>query len=106
MLGTGGLTRAYSQGCKGAVELAGIVEMTECSCFDIECDYGFYNTLQSIFMKFSVETEKSDFADSVKLSCFIKDEDFELLKKEIAEKFSGKIVPKFTDKKYFGFNVK
>ena len=80
--------------------------MTECSCFDIECDYGFYNTLQSIFSSFSVKTENSDFADSVKLSCFIKDDEFELLNKEISERFSGKIQPKFKNKKYFLFDVK
>lgn len=106
LLGTGGLTRAYSQGCKGAIECSGIAEMTECSCFDIECDYGFYNTLQSIFSSFSVKTETSDFADSVKLSCFIKDDEFELLNKELSERFSGKIQPKFKNKKYFLFDVK
>lgn len=106
MLGTGGLTRAYSQGCKGAIECSGIAEMTECSCFEIECDYGFYNTLQSIFSSFSVQIEDSCFLDSVKLSCFIKDEEFEQLKKEILERFSGKIQPKFKNKKYFLFDVK
>lgn len=80
--------------------------MTECSCFDIECDYGFYNTLQSIFSSFSVKTETSDFSDSVKLSCFIKDDEFELLNKELSERFSGKIQPKFKNKKYFLFDVK
>lgn len=106
LLGTGGLTRAYSQGCKGAVESAAIVEMTECICFDIECDYGFYNTLQSIFIKNNVQIESSQFEDNVKLSCYIKDCDFLSFKNEIFEKFSGKIIPNTTSKKYFSFDLK
>ena len=106
LLGTGRLTRAYSEGCKGAVENSGIVKMTECECFDIECDYTFYNTLQSIFMKNSVFEESSDFSDTVKLSCYIKSTDYKRIFDEIAEKFSGKIIPKTTGKKYFAFQVK
>ena len=106
LLGTGGLTRAYSEGCKGAVNLSGIIEMSECDCFSIECDYGFYNTLQSIFVKFNVQIESSDFADIVKLDCYIKAGQFEKLSDELAEKFSGKVLPKLTDKKYFKFDVK
>ena len=105
LLGTGGLTRAYSEGCKGAVNASGIVLMSECQCFDIECDYGFYNTLQSIFIKFGAQIEKSDFSDSVKLSCYIKQESLGKLFDEIKEKFSGKVVPKLSEKKYFAFDA-
>ncbi len=106
LLGTGGLTRAYSEGCKGAVQSSGIVEMTECDCFSVECDYGFYNTLQSLFINSDVGIDNSDFADIVKLSCYIKTADYKNLCDEIAEKFSGKVTPQFTGKKYFAFDVK
>lgn len=106
LLGTGGLTRAYSSGCKGAVESSGIVEMCECDCFFVECDYNFYNTLQSIFVKFNVQIESSDFSDNVKLNCFVKTEIFDSLFSEIEEKFSGKIIPKKLGKSFFKFNVK
>lgn len=105
LLGTGGLTRAYSEGCKGAVEASGIIEMNECECFSVECDYGFYNTLQSIFIKFDVKIENSDFADNVKLNCYIKTENYQKLADELLEKFSAKITPENTGKKYFKFNV-
>lgn len=105
LLGTGGLTRAYSAGCKGAVECGEIVKMTECKSFSLECDYGFYNTLQNLFIKFGVKTENSDFSDTVKLCCYIKTEDYQKLTDEIAEKFSGKIVTKVLGEKYFAFSV-
>lgn len=106
LLGTGGLTRAYSGGCKGAIECSGIAEMTECSCFEIECDYACFNTLQSIFSSFSLIIESSEFSDNVKLCCVIKDEEYELLYEEILERFAGKIKPQFKNKKYFLFDVK
>ena len=105
LLGTGGLTRAYSEGCKGAVENSGIIEMNECDCFFVECDYGFYNTLQSVFINFDVKIEDSNFADSVKLNCYIKTEKYSKLADELAEKFSGKIIPQKLGKKYFKFNI-
>ena len=105
LLGTGGLTRAYSAACKGAVECGKIVKMTECKSFSLECDYGFYNTLQNLFMKFEVKTETSDFSDTVKLCCYIKSENYQKLTDEIAEKFSGKIVAKVLGEKYFPFSI-
>ena len=106
LLGTGGLTRAYSEGCKGAIENSGIIEMTECDCFSIDCDYGFYNTLQSILLKFSVGIDESSFSENVKLSCYINSADYHKLIIEITEKFSGKIVPINNGKKYFPFDIK
>ena len=105
LLGTGGLTRAYSEGCKGAVENSVIVEMCECDCFFVECDYSFYNTLQSIFMKFNVQIEASDFSDTVKLNCYVKTEFYNSLFNEIEEKFSGKVTPKIKNKNFFKFNA-
>ena len=105
LLGTGGLTRAYSEGCKGAVASSGIVQMSECDCFFIECDYGFYNTLQSVFVKFDVQIENSQFSDTVQLDCYIKTENFNKLTEELKEKFSAKITPEFKGKKYYKFNI-
>ena len=105
LLGTGGLTRAYSEGCKGAVKQSGIVEMSECDCFFVECDYGFYNTLQSLFIKFDVQIENSQFSDTVQLDCYIKTEKFNKLTEELNEKFSAKIAPEFKGKKYFKFSM-
>lgn len=106
LLGTGGLTRAYSEGCKGALQESGIVLMSECDCFNIECDYSFYNTLQSIFIKNNVQIENSQFNENVKLDCYVKQSDYKTLVEEITEKFSGKVSPKHTGKKYFSFDVK
>ena len=79
--------------------------MSECVCFSTECDYSFYNTLQSAFIKFGVQIEKSDFSDIVNLDCYIKSEDFEKFENEINEKFSGKIVLKQNGNKYFSFSI-
>ncbi len=106
LLGTGGLTRAYSQGCKDAIEKSGVVQMCESRCFSIECDYGAYNTLQSIFASFDVVVKDSQFLDNVILDCYVKVEDYKSLLDEITERFSGKVLPIEKNIDYFAFDVK
>lgn len=106
LLGTGGLTRAYSEGCKGAINNSGTVLMSECTCFSIECDYGFYNTLQSLLIKYNVGIESSEFSDTVLLYCYIKVSDYNSFSEQISEKFSGRIIPSITGTKFFAFDVK
>ena len=106
LLGTGGLTRAYSQGCKDAIEKSGIVQMCESQCFFVECDYGAYNTLQSVFSNFDVVVKDSQFLDNVHLDCYIKVDDYKQLLDEITERFSGKVQPIEKNIDYFAFNVK
>lgn len=106
LLGTGGLTRAYSEGCKGAVEKAGTVIMTKCKVFKIICDYGYYNTLQSILSKFDYGIIESGFDELVSLNCYIKLDEYDEFLKEINEKFSGKIKPDILGESFFGFDKK
>ena len=48
LLGTGGLARAYTQGCKIAVAAAGVLCMYPAVECTLSADYGFYGKLQNL----------------------------------------------------------
>lgn len=106
LLGTGGLTRAYTDACKGAVEKSGTVLMTECKVFELTCDYGFYNTLQSLLSNFDYKIIDNAFDEIVRITACIKINQYDEFLKELNEKFSGKLLPKVLFEKYFGFDKK
>ena len=105
LLGTGGLTRAYSDACNGALEASGIKLMTECNKVKLCCDYTFYNTLQSVFSNYTLKAEKVDFAEKVEIVLFIKLSEFEKFKNDITDKFSGQISFEVIAQQYFGFEI-
>ncbi|MBQ7128700.1 MAG: YigZ family protein [Clostridia bacterium] len=106
LLGTGGLTRAYSAAGKGAVENSGVKLMTECNRVELSCDYSFYNTLQSIFKDFTCKAEKVEFLEKVEILLFIKSCEYKKFETEILDKFSGQILLKVVGEQYFGFEIK
>ncbi len=105
LLGTGGLTRAYSDACCGAVEHSGVKLMTECNKVALSCDYSFYNTLQNLFGNYTLKTEKADFSEKVEIVLYIKSGEFEKFENDINDKFSGQISLKVVGKQFFGFEV-
>lgn len=74
LLGANGLVRAYSQGCKIAVNAARIMQMNECSRFEFSCDYNMYGKVSYVLPDFEVIKEKEDFADVVNISVLVKSE--------------------------------
>ena len=74
LLGANGLVRAYSQGCKLAVEAARIMEMHECSRFEFSCDYNLYGKVSYILPDFEVIKEREDFAETVNICVLVKSE--------------------------------
>ena len=74
LLGANGLVRAYSQGCKIAVNAARIMQMHECSRFEFSCDYNMYGKVSYVLPDFEVIKEKEDFADVVNISVLVKSE--------------------------------
>lgn len=52
LLGTGGLARAYTQGCKIAVAAAGVLCMHPAVECTLSADYGFYGKLQNLLPQY------------------------------------------------------
>ena len=92
LLGANGLVRAYSQGCKIAVEAARIMEMHECSRFEFSCDYNMYGKVSYILPDFEVIREKEDFADVVNISVLVKSELCAQFRDKMTDISGGQIV--------------
>lgn len=91
LLGASGLVRAYTQGCKIAVNAARIMEMHECSRFEFSCDYNMYGKVSYVLPSFEVIKEKEDFADIVNISVLVKSERCEQFRKTITDISNGQI---------------
>lgn len=91
LLGANGLVRAYSHGCKLAVNAARIMEMHECSRFTFSCDYNLYGKLSYVLPEFEVIKEKADFEDVVNMSVFVKTELCDAFKQKLTDISGGQI---------------
>lgn len=91
LLGGGGLVRAYSHGCKLAVDAARIMIMRECSQIIVKCDYSFYGKLTYVVPDFDVKIQSEDFADDVTVTMYVKSELSQALKEKLVDLSNGKI---------------
>ena len=65
LLGTGGLVRAYSQGCRLALEAAGIVRMEFSSLIQCVVSYSLWNTVQYALQKMPVQLLSAEYLQHV-----------------------------------------
>ena len=103
MLGAGGLVRAYTRGAKDAVDTAKIKVMAEAAKAEITVDYSLYGRLPQIFAEFDARTESEDFADTVKVTVFVRWELAEKLKEKLIDSCNGKVVVDISQKLWFDF---
>ena len=92
LLGTGGLTRAYSHAAALAVDAAAPVKMRRCVQVRVRCDYAAYGWLSPLVLGYGQVTG-SDFAEEVELSAVIPRDAFDALSHQITEQSAGKIRP-------------
>lgn len=74
LLGTGGLTRAYSLGARLAVQAAGVLEMRPCAVLALRCDYEQYGRVSNLLPQFAATVLESDFGAAVCLTLLLADE--------------------------------
>ena len=65
LLGTGGLVRAYTQGCKIALQAAGLVRMELSSSIRCSMSYSLWNTVQYALQKLPVQIMDVSYAENV-----------------------------------------
>lgn len=90
LLGTGGLTRAYTQGCKIAVEKAIPRFMFDCRKINLIIDYSLYGKIERIFPQYEVKVIDSQFADNVEITALVKENLVKNLKKALIDATGGK----------------
>lgn len=104
LLGTGGLVRAYSRGCKIALEAAQVVEMRLCCECEISCSYTRYGKLNTLIIDNGGVVDDVEYADDVTIKFHIPDELLPALDKQFADVTSGEIRTEVVSEKYFEMN--
>lgn len=90
LLGAGGLVRAYSHGCKIAVDAGGIVVMAPCTSGELICNYSYYEKFLKLAAQFHTVIDESVFQDQIKLAFHLKAEEFEQLNQAVIDSSFGK----------------
>ena len=75
LLGTGGLVRAYTEGCKIALQSAGLVRMELSEVFDCTLSYSLWNSIQYTLMKMPVQTVNVHYSEKVAFTLIIRKKD-------------------------------
>lgn len=103
LLGTGGLTRAYSHACKLAVDTAEIMNMFSAKKITVRCDYSTYGKLNTALSKFETAELSSDFSDAVRVSFFVKSFECEHICTELSDASNGRCGISVDDERYIDF---
>ncbi|HIZ54994.1 MAG TPA: YigZ family protein [Firmicutes bacterium] len=103
LLGTGGLVRAYSHGCKIALDAAGIVTRTYCLRQRLKMDYPFYGKVSNILPSYDIRIQETAFTDLVDLEYLIRPEQAEPFAKALRELSAGSLIPVTLGEEYADF---
>lgn len=103
LLGTGGLVRAYSQGCKIAIEAAGIVRMELSVSLRCRIPYGFWNAVQYAAQKSEFRIVAADYSDAVEFEFETRIKDYENVVAALNNITEGKASYSEPEEKYIGW---
>lgn len=92
LLGAGGLVRAYTKGAKDAVDAAQIKCMASAAELLVTVDYGLYGKLAQIFADHDARVANEEFADNVRITLYIREENSQKLKDKLIDSCNGNII--------------
>lgn len=91
LLGTGGLTRAYTEAASLAVQAAQVVYMKTCKVFDLECDYAAFGYVEPLLKEMGTILE-SQFEERIGIKVAIPPEKVESAQKRLTELSAGQLL--------------
>ncbi len=91
LLGTGGLTRAYSRAAKLAADKAKLVKMRPCRVISLDISYDMYGQILRELSDFSHRLLNTFFDDSVHLKVLLPLEDCDSFNKDVNDLTSGRV---------------
>lgn len=92
LLGTGGLTRAYTKGASISIKAAGIVEKVEGLKLSFEMEYDLFGKVQYLCGQNSWHIEDTEYSDKVIVHILAEKSIAENIENEIVEVTNGKII--------------
>lgn len=90
LLGAGGLARAYTKGCKIALEAGIIVEKKLCYDLSFELDYTLLGKMDNELLKNNFIVKNKEYLEQVVFKLIVKDDEVDKIKEIISEVTSGK----------------
>lgn len=103
LLGTGGLTRAYSRGCKIALDAAKIMEMHLAKTVSVRVSYSLYGKISSLIPSFEAKVLSNDFSDDVNIKLMVKSKNVDDLTEKITDESFGIAKIEVSDEYYGDF---
>lgn len=103
LLGTGGLTRAYSKGCKIALDAAQIMEMYPAKTITVRVNYSLYGKISSLLPSFEAKVLSNDFSDDVCIRLMVRSENAAKLTEKITDESFGMSKIEISDEYYGDF---
>ncbi len=92
LLGAGGLTRAYAQSAKMAVDSAEILQICAARRLRLTLAYPLYGKIGKTLSDLDVRTEQEDFSADVRLTLAVREECWKALEAALTEVGSGSIL--------------
>ena len=92
LLGTGGLSRAYSAAACAALQAAGAAELYRGSCWQVMASYGDYTRLSRLLDQMDLAREEAEFGTDVTQRVFLLPEQETAFLTQLADATSGEAV--------------
>ena len=93
LLGSGGLTRAYSTGASIAVKAARLARIVPCRQFRVRLDYAQLGQFQQLLEQCEGEQTDAQFTDRVEIVATIPQTNCETFENRVREAFNAGVVP-------------
>lgn len=104
LLGGGGLVRAYTKGCKVAIDASQIMNMTDCYEFTAKMDYSMYGKVTYVLPDYEIKMINTDFTDDVTMKFLVKSDIADKLDEKLTDLSNGQIAMSKSDKKCADFS--
>lgn len=105
LLGTGGLVRAYTQGCKLALEAAEIVRMELSDVIQCRVNYSLWNTIQYALKNMDILVGDVQYLDTIEFEYAVRKKDSEESIRTLLNKTDGKLEYKILEEAYRAWNT-
>ena len=100
LLGTGGLTRAYSKSAKDALTQAGIAQNCVWDCLEIRSNYSLFEQIKVKLFSKNAVIEDVQYGEMIVICALCAADKTESLSQELCELSGGTVVPTVTKQTY------
>lgn len=105
LLGTGGLSRAYSQAASQAVKAAGRICMRPCAVMEIVCGYAPYGRILPLITSFDGTVEDTKFGEEVCLRFRVPETAAGRFSKALADLTAGTVPVRLLDRRFVAYSA-